>query len=304
MNDIHRLLGQLDLNLFRVFDVVYRERNLRRAAAVLAVTQSAVSHALARLRAQLDDPLFTRQGRGLTATALAVQLAPAVHEALLGLERALARRRDFDPRRDVAQVTLALPGEVEAMLLPALFSRLQAAAPAVTLTLARLERGRLRADLAAGRFDLAIDVEHAAEPGLDHERLTDFGFCVVASRRRRRLDRAAYLAAGHVAVSSRRTGPTLEEAQFGPGIARRVVVRCQRYETACLLAAGSELLATMPRWQAELRARWLPIRLFAPPVRIPRVQLHVYGLPAASAGPAQRWLRGELRTLFAGVASR
>jgi DNA-binding transcriptional LysR family regulator len=302
MSDIHRSLGALDLNLFRVFDVVYRERNLRRAAAALAVTQSAVSHALARLRAQLDDPLFARQGRGLAPTALAAALAPSVREALHGLGRALERRRDFDPRRDLQRVTLALPGEVEAMLLPPLYARLQAAAPEVTLTLARLDRQRLRADLAAGRCDLALDVAHPAEPGVEHERVADIRFCVVAARTRRRLDRAGYLAGAHVAVSSRRTGPTLEDAQFGPDVERRVVVRCQRYETACLLVAQSELLLTMPRWQAELRARWLPLRLFEPPVRIPNVQLHLYGLAQASQGPAQRWLQGQLRALFADVA--
>ncbi len=58
-------LSRFDLNLFRVFEVVYRERNLTRAAGLLHLSQSAVSHALARLRDQLGDPLFVRQGRGL-----------------------------------------------------------------------------------------------------------------------------------------------------------------------------------------------------------------------------------------------
>ena len=56
-------LARIDLNLFRVFEVVYRERNLTRAAAVLHVSQSAVSHSLARLREHFSDPLlFARAG--------------------------------------------------------------------------------------------------------------------------------------------------------------------------------------------------------------------------------------------------
>jgi DNA-binding transcriptional LysR family regulator len=47
------LFRKLDLNLFRVFAVVCRERNLTRAAEQLHISQSAVSHALARLREQL-----------------------------------------------------------------------------------------------------------------------------------------------------------------------------------------------------------------------------------------------------------
>ncbi|HEX9100767.1 MAG TPA: LysR family transcriptional regulator, partial [Polyangia bacterium] len=154
-------MEQLDLNLFRVFDVVYRERHLGRAAATLAVTQSAVSHALARLRDQLGDPLFVRRGRVLVPSSLAVQLAPQVREALGGLARALHGRRAFDPRRDLERLTIGLPAEVEPILLPGLFAHLEAAAPDVTLTLAQLDRGRLRADLAAGRFDVALDVARA-----------------------------------------------------------------------------------------------------------------------------------------------
>ena len=60
MNDRHawQSLARIDLNLFRVFEVIYRERSLTRAAAVLHVSQSAVSHALGRLREHLADPLF------------------------------------------------------------------------------------------------------------------------------------------------------------------------------------------------------------------------------------------------------
>ena len=86
MNQAHEwsTLGRLDLNLFRVFEVVYRERNLTRAADVLHLSQSAVSHALARLREQIGDPLFVRHGRGVAPTPLAEQLAPDIQHALNG----------------------------------------------------------------------------------------------------------------------------------------------------------------------------------------------------------------------------
>jgi DNA-binding transcriptional LysR family regulator len=167
------------------------------------------------------------------------------------------------------------------------------------LTVAQLDRARLRDELTAGRVDIAIDVAQPTGADIVHERVLDDRFCVVSARRRRRLDKAAYLAAGHVAVSSRRSGPTLEDAQFGAGVARRVVVRCQRYETACLIVAGSDLLLTMPLRQAQVRSRLLPLKLFAPPLPIPRVQLHLYRLRETSDAPASRWLRAELRALFA-----
>jgi hypothetical protein len=58
----------VDLNLLRIFDILYDERNVTRAAARLFLTQSAVSHALARLRHVLADPLFMRIPSGLQPT--------------------------------------------------------------------------------------------------------------------------------------------------------------------------------------------------------------------------------------------
>ena len=59
----------IDRNLLKVFEIVYDERNVTRAAARLFLTQSAASHALARLKDVLDDPLFIRIPSGLQPTA-------------------------------------------------------------------------------------------------------------------------------------------------------------------------------------------------------------------------------------------
>ena len=64
-------LPKVDLNLFVVFDTVYTERNLTRAARILHITQPAVSNALKRLRAAFGDPLFVRTPRGVAPTPVA-----------------------------------------------------------------------------------------------------------------------------------------------------------------------------------------------------------------------------------------
>ncbi|MES6247847.1 LysR family transcriptional regulator, partial [Cutibacterium acnes] len=80
MNELN--FRTLDLNLLRVFDEVMAERNLTRAAHNLALSQPAVSHALRRLREALGDDLVRRAGYGVEPTPLALQLWPAVREAL------------------------------------------------------------------------------------------------------------------------------------------------------------------------------------------------------------------------------
>ena len=75
-------LRSVDLNLLPVFEAAYEERSLSRAAERLAMTQSAVSHALTRLRALFKDELFVRQARGVLPTPAADRVYGKVHVAL------------------------------------------------------------------------------------------------------------------------------------------------------------------------------------------------------------------------------
>src|SRR6195952_4210185 len=86
----------LDLNLLRVLDVMLEERNVTRAAARLGLTQSAVSHALNRLRYAVGDDLFVRGPSGMQPTPRAIEMGPQVHAALTQLQAALAPT-DFAP---------------------------------------------------------------------------------------------------------------------------------------------------------------------------------------------------------------
>lgn len=290
-------LRQLDLNLLRVFDVVSRERGLGRAAAALFVTPSAVSHAVSRLRELLGDPLFVRQGRGIVATPMAARLAPAVRDALGALDRALLERRGFDPGRDLLRLTLALPDELESLLLPPLLRRLRAASPALVLSAVRLDRPQLRADLAAGRVDAAFDVAQPTDEDVLHEPVFSDAFCVVSGPARRSLDREAYLRSGHVAVSSRPSGPALEDFRLAAhGVRRSVTVRCQRYETAFAIVAESDLLLTIPRRLAQAR-RQPPgpaLRVFPPPIAIAPIEVHLYRSRRTDETPEGAWVRAAL----------
>ncbi|RJS25925.1 LysR family transcriptional regulator [Corallococcus sp. H22C18031201] len=292
-------LGQLDLNLFRVFDVVLREGNLTRAAEVLFLSQSAVSHALARLREQLGAPLFVREGRGLPPTPLAERVAPEIREALTLFQQAVHRTRHFDPARDAVHVTLAMNDELEPALLPPLLERLSQSAPLARVTSVRLERGKLERDLASGRLDLAIDVAQATSPHLRHAVLLKDSFCVVSARRRS-VDVKRYLAARHVTVSSRRTGLAIEDLVLGRlGYQRDLAVRCQHYEAACRIVAGSDLLLTMPRHRAKTINAPLGNHLLPMPVALPPVEFHLYWHRQVDSEPLNQWLRSELLALEA-----
>ena len=144
----------LDLNLLAIFDAVHELRSVTRAAERLGLTQSAVSHALRRLRDTVGDPLFVRTGGRLQPTARAIEMAPAVREGLARLRGAVAPAR-FDPASAVRRFTLAAGSYFCLLLVPALIERLRVAAPGVGLRVVPVA-GDLPAELDDGVVDLAL----------------------------------------------------------------------------------------------------------------------------------------------------
>ena len=89
---MHSDLRRLDLNLLVALDALLRRRSVSAAADELAMSPSALSHALARLRVALDDELFVRIGNAMQPTAHAERLAGPVSAALALLSNGWRRR--------------------------------------------------------------------------------------------------------------------------------------------------------------------------------------------------------------------
>ncbi|HEJ2192155.1 TPA: LysR family transcriptional regulator, partial [Pseudomonas aeruginosa] len=132
---MHPLLRRLDLNLLLVFDALYRHRNVGTAASELAISASAFSHALGRLRQGLDDELFLRQGNRMQPTQRAEHLAAAVAAALRALGEGLEEWRPFVPGQSQRTFVFAATDYTAFALLPPLMNRLQHSAPGVRLRL-------------------------------------------------------------------------------------------------------------------------------------------------------------------------
>ena len=74
MNEID--LKTIDLNLLCSLNCIYREDSFTRVGTRLGRTQSAVSHALERLRALFSDPLFVRTPTGYAPHLRSPSTAP------------------------------------------------------------------------------------------------------------------------------------------------------------------------------------------------------------------------------------
>lgn len=100
MQDIHIPndpdLRQIDLNLLVVLDTLMQERSVSKAAVRLQRTQSAISHALERLRQQLHDPLLVRQGGEMVPSPFALHLQSQLRPLLHQMAQALAPPQVFE----------------------------------------------------------------------------------------------------------------------------------------------------------------------------------------------------------------
>jgi DNA-binding transcriptional LysR family regulator len=147
-------MTEIDLNLLRVFDALFELRSVTRAASRLGLTQSAVSHALRRLRNAMDDPLFVRAPGGLQPTARAAEIAPGVREGLVQLRGALSPTV-FDPATASRRFTIAAGSYFCVLLVPALMAAAREAAPGIELRI--LPMGpELLSELDESVVDLAL----------------------------------------------------------------------------------------------------------------------------------------------------
>ena len=306
----------LDLNLLRVFDQVMAERNLTRAARNLAMTQPAVSNALARLREFLGDRLVVRSGYGVEPTPRALALWPAVGDALRQLEASLAPG-EFDPAHAEHSFVLAMADATAATLMPGLVDIVAAEAPGVSIRVVPLTTRDPRplldeghSDLAVGYFpavlaDLTAQVQAGVSASFDHQRLYEGRYVCVMRKGHPLADAPltldAYCAARHLLVSfSGRPYGFVDEALAALGRQRRIVLTVNQFFTAGQVVATSDLLTVLPRhfvpvtgMADELVMRELPF--VVPPVHVDALWHRRMGQRSAHA-----WLREAVRRAAGG----
>ena len=308
----------LDLNLLRVLDVLLEERSVTRTGARLGLTQSAVSHALNRLRYTLNDELFLRGPAGMQPTPRAVEMGPQIHAALNQLQTALSPS-DFDPATSERRFSVVAGAYASAILVPPVVSRLAQAAPLVELFIAELGTDILeRVD--ARRIDFMVGGVLAAPERFARETiLTEALAWVVRAdhplAKLNHVDLEALVSTPHVVISRSMPGliddgterrafvsraswedsGAFATALTAAGLTRRVGVTVPDTYSALAVASRSNMATLLPRRLALLSAQSGKIVLFDPPYESPTVDVTLLYLKERLAEPAIAWMRDTIR---------
>ncbi|MCX7888351.1 MAG: LysR substrate-binding domain-containing protein [Rhodobacteraceae bacterium] len=293
-------LRQLDLTVLLVFLGLVRTRKATQVAAELGLTQSAVSHALGRLRAVFGDPLFLRRPHGMEPTAVALSLEPQVRLAVDALREALGGPRPFDPESATGEVRIAAWDSLQSLLAPGLIARISTAAPGLRLSFRMLERAAVPEALADGRVDLALGHFPRLPGDTLAELLYEDGYAVAGRPEviGRGLTLAAYLALPHVLVSPGGdfTG-IVDTTLAGQGLARRVVAVLPQFFPALATLVRTGAVATLPARLASAFAPALGLAVCAPPLDLRPVTVSALRHARNARDPRALWLLDELRAV-------
>ncbi|MCL7931671.1 LysR family transcriptional regulator [Halomonas llamarensis] len=242
-------ITKTDLNLLKVFEALYEEGSASRAATRLALTQSAVSAALKRLRDVYGDRLFQRTGCGVAPTLLAQQLKPVVSEALHKIRQSLVMVSPLGRSFEGRSVTIGLSDDFEIAIGSRLIERATHTMPGLRLIF-RQTHSQVVADALAGRnLDLAISSGGLARSGLSRCLLGGVNYACVVDPERwaiATLDIECFVSAEHILVSSGGFVGIVDEALAERGLSRRVVAATTHFAALPYLLKGTSAIATIP----------------------------------------------------------
>jgi DNA-binding transcriptional LysR family regulator len=298
-------LARTDLNLLVLFQVVFDERHVGRAAGRLNLTPSAVSHGLGRLRKLLNDPLFLRTPKGVVPTARALTLREPVAEILARVQGVLGSATPFDPPTAGRRFIVAAPDAVLASTMIPLLERISAEAPHVDVGLIHVMPWRRAGSKEAPwaeclmmlenrEIDLAMLPIKSVPPRFAARRLYDEDF-VVAMRMGHPFARApteaAFCAADHLLVSlNGDPHGFIDEMLAKRGSRRRVVLTVPSFVMALTHLASSDLLAVLPRRLVRQHAALLGLVAVELPLRRKSDPIHAVVTRAALMDAGVAWL--------------
>lgn len=275
-------LASIDLNRLLVLHAVLTERSVTRAAATLNVTPSAISNALARLRATFDDALVVRSGRGLVLTPRATSLAPQLAEAVAVMARVVEEQAHFDPAHSTRTFTLACSDAEQISEVPRIAVAFARKLPRASLRVMSVDQLEAKGGLVSGEVDAAFAPAHGPLRDVHAADLYDEeGVLVVRKDHpqvRRVMSKVQFNTLRHIDILLALGGPGIghrivEEFFASHGLRRDIAISVPSFAAAAAIAAQTDWVAGMPRRMAAMFLRQMPLKAVSLPV--PSLPFHI-----------------------------
>ncbi len=275
----------LDLNLLLAFEALWSERSVTRAGRRLGLSQPAMSGALARLRAMLEDPLYVRGRAELVPTERCAELAGPLSQALRDIRTALSRAA-FAPATTDRTLTLGAVDAAIAVVVPRVAARFAAEAPHAQLSIIAIDPARAVDLVEAGAIDVALSPR--LRPSTTVKQRVLFPLELSLAMRP-----GHPLAHAPLSPQALKKFPRLQ-VTFAGAPTGEAAISVSSFLAAPHLLAESDAWAVLPAPFAAKLARAGTLVARPAPAQIvrPKLALRMMWPETQDAAPASRWLRG------------
>ena len=307
MSDINEIdLRLIDTTLLMVFLGIMRHRQATAVAREMGLTQPAVSHALKRLRALYDDPLFLRRAHGLEPTAVARELEPKIRRIVRLISETLVDQEAFDPQNTAINLKIGAFDYELSTILPELVSDLRSINPNIGIhTYPLANRDALEA-LVSGQIDMAVGYFDFPSRNADMfvaEELFTEEYVIAGRQGHPVLTQAASMeslaAADHMQILP--FGPVrdmIDHALMRHGFKRNVQTIVPSLFAALSILESSDLVVALPRRVARRNARRFNLIYRSLPMEVGRFNLHSVRHVRDEHSALHVWLVQRLRLLI------
>ena len=291
-------IGQL-----QVVEAVARTGNLTAAADELGITQSAASHTLAKLRKELNDPLFVRTSDGMQPTPFGRRLAESSKFALQALNAAMSQQTDFLPHTSSRTFSIIMSDVSQFLFLPTLIRRISANAPHVVIRARPVPAKAPHTLLESGEVDLAVGAFTGFIVGCRQRRLYREQYaCVVRQDHplfRKGMSAQAFREVPQAVVDPR--GYVHEQLDYllmQQNVARRPKLHVPYFLSLLPVIRKTDLLLIMASRLAQAFAQLAPLKILPPPIKLPTYNVSLFWHERFNGDAGNQWLRSMYIELF------
>ncbi|MBW3695926.1 LysR family transcriptional regulator [Vibrio sp. T187] len=290
--------NRLDLNLLTVFLEVFRLRSITRAAESLEMTQPGVSGALKRLQDQLKAELFVREGRGISPTHVATQLANEIGPAFGEIDSALGNIKQFDPSRP--KVFKVLVNEMALVnYQPLVEADLHLGNVTIQFAIAPSDEEKMLQQLSMQKADLAIDLQPNLGAAYKTQSLFRDEIVVVAREGHPRIvnaiSQSEFYQETHITLRLRRSNKYAADVFTKESLLeRKVGAECDSMMSMMALVSTSDCIGTITRSLANRYASRFGLNVLELPFETFPVEQHMIWHSRTQFSPAHKWLRERI----------
>lgn len=302
-------LTDIQLNQLLLVDALLDHASISEAAEKIGMSQSAASHSLARLRTEMNDPIFIRTANGMQPTPYGARLAESVKEALALLRGGLEQQPNFVPQTSTHMFTVIMSEVSQTLYLSKLVTRLAKEAPGTSVRIAPVPQKAPHLELESGEVDLAVGTFTHFIAGCRQKRVYREQYSCIARAGHPMFDEGmthkAFSASSHVIVDP--TGYVHE--QLNPilkhnKLVRSATVHVPTFHSVPEVVANTDLIAVMPETLANFYATLLPLMVMPLPIAVPSYGVKMFWHERFHREPKNRWLREVFVDLYAARRTR